>query len=345
MSEGNLRPFIVPIFIPNMGCPHRCIFCEQERITSQRSQPLRRKDIEDILNKAIGSKDFNQRKDPEIAFYGGTFTRLPLKEMEELLEIAARYTKGGPFRSIRVSTRPDALDQQRLEMMKRKGVRTVEVGAQSMDNQVLELSKRGHTAEDTVRAVEKLKRYGFRVGIQLMPGLPGDSEWKFRETITKVIRLRPDMARLYPALIIRGTGLARLYREGRYQPLDLPTAVRVCVEGCIRLEAEGIVVIRIGLMSSSSLLEEGQIIAGPWHPAFGFLVRSSIHHKKMRPDLPRPGTASQIRILAPEREIPLVRGHKNQGIRLIEKKTGARVTGVEPDNSIPRGRVKVEIVL
>lgn len=344
MSQGNLKPFIVPIFIPNMGCPHRCIFCEQEKITSRPSRPLKRKDIETILDTAIHSRHFQQEKDPEIAFYGGTFTRLPLKRMEELLEIASRYTKQGPFSSIRVSTRPDALDPGRLEAMKSKGVRTVEVGAQSMDNEVLYLSKRGHTAEDTARAVEILKGYGFRVGIQLMPGLPGDSEEKFRETTAKVIDLRPDAVRLYPALIIRETGLDRLYRQGKYHPMDLSTAVRVCIESCTGLETEGIPVIRIGLMTSSSLSEEGQIVAGPWHPALGFLVRSGMHQKKMEPYLPRPGVASEIRIFAPDREIPLVRGHKNQGILWIEKKTGARVIGVKPENTIPRGRVRVEII-
>ncbi len=344
MCKGGMRPFIVPIFIPNMGCPHRCIFCEQERITAQPGQPLKREEIEGILHKAIRSRHFHQQKDPEIAFYGGTFTGLPLDRMKALLEIAERYIKGGPFRSIRVSTRPDALDPERLEAMKRKGVRTVEVGAQSMDNQVLRLSMRGHTAEDTVRAVEVLKRYGFRVGIQLMPGLPGDSEEKFQETITKVIDLRPDAVRLYPVLIIRGTGLARLYREGKYDPLDLDDAVNLCIEGCIRLETQGIPVIRIGLQASPSLLEEGQIIAGPWHPAFGFLVRSGIHQKMIEQDLPSPGAASQIRILAPEREIPLVRGHRNQGLLWIEKKTGARVLGIKADNTIPRGRVRVEAI-
>ncbi len=344
MREGGLRPFIVPIFIPNMGCPHRCIFCEQQRITSQASQDLKGKDIEDILDRVIRSRNFNQLMVPEIAFYGGTFTGLPVDRMEEFLEVAARYTKGGPFLSIRVSTRPDALDPERLKIMKSNGVRTVEVGAQSMDDQVLRLSRRGHSAQDTVKAVEVLKRYGFRVGIQLMPGLPGDSKEKFHETITRVIDLGPHSVRLYPALIIRGTGLARLYREGRYRPLDLTEAVDICLEGCMRLENEGIPVIRIGLMASPSLLEEGQIVAGPWHPAFGFLVRSAIHQKMIGPDLPGPGTASHIRILAPQRDIPLVRGHRNQGLRLIEKKTGASVLGVQADNTIPRGRVRVEVI-
>jgi histone acetyltransferase (RNA polymerase elongator complex component) len=204
------------------------------------------------------------------------------------------------------------------------------------------LSNRGHTAEDTVKAVQVLKRYGFRVGIQLMPGLPGDSKERFRSTITKVIILRPNMVRLYPAIVIRGTELAYWFRKGRYEPLRLEEAVEICAEGCVRLENQGIPVIRIGLMSSPTLLEEGQIVGGPWHTAFGFLVRSHIHHQNMQKDLPGWGVVSQIKISAPKSEISLVRGYKNQGLQLIKRKTGAGVISVEPDDSILPGQVRIE---
>ena len=342
MPERKLRPLIVPIFIPNQGCPHRCIFCEQEKITSQPGEAINRTHVERILDKAIHSKDFHLWRRPEVAFYGGTFTRLSLDLMEELLETAAYFIKQGFFQSIRVSTRPDALDENRLAVMKGYGVLTVELGVQSMDEHVLKLSKRGHTAEDTVKAVQVLKRYGFRVGIQLMPGLPGDSRETFRSTITKVIELRPKMTRLYPAIVIRGTELAYLYRKGRYEPLKLEEAVEICAEGCIRLENQGIPVIRIGLMSSPTLLEEGQVLGGPWHTAFGFLVRSYIHHQNMQKDLPDWGVVSQIKIKAPKREIPLVRGYKNQGLQWIKRQTGAGVVRIEPDDSILPGQVRIE---
>ena len=341
MSKS-LRPLIAPIFIPHQGCPHRCVFCDQQKITSESTQSINRGYIEGILDRAILSKDFNQRPNPEVAFYGGTFTRLPAAQIHDLLEAVTPYIKQGFFRSIRVSTRPDALDEGILKAMRNHNVLTVELGAQSMDDEVLTLSKRGHTSKDTVRAVKLLRRYGFKVGIQLMPGLPGDSQEKFRSTITKTISLHPDMVRLYPALVISGTELARWYLEGRYRPMTLEEAVEICAESCVRLEAEEIPVIRIGLMSSPSLLKKGQIVAGPWHPAFGFLVRSGIHQKKIEPDLPHPGEASQIKIRAPMREIPLVRGYKNQGIKGIERKTGAKVIRVESDNSIPPGNVRIE---
>jgi histone acetyltransferase (RNA polymerase elongator complex component) len=342
LPKGKLRPLIVPIFIPNQGCPHRCVFCEQERITSQPSQPVNRTDVEKILDRAIHSKHFDKRRNPEVAFYGGTFTRLPIAGMEELLCAVSPYLKAGYFRSIRVSTRPDALDEDRLGLMKSHGVLTVELGVQSMADDVLALSKRGHTAYDAVKGVQILRKHGFKIGIQLMPGLPGDSERKFKSTIAAVIKLKPDMVRLYPVVVIHGTELARWYKEGRYEPLRLEAAVSLCAESCIRLEREEIPVIRMGLMSSPSLLEEGQIIAGPWHTAFGLLVRSHIHHTRLERDLPPPGGASRIKIFAPRSEIPLIRGHKNRGLQLLKTKTGASVIQVEADDSIPYGRARVE---
>ncbi len=342
MSERRSRPLIVPIFIPNQGCPHRCIFCEQEKITSQAGYPVNREHVEKVLYQAIQSKYFDPEREPEVAFYGGTFTNLPLGRIKELLRAVAPFISRGFFRSIRVSTRPDALGKEHLKAMKDLGVRTIELGAQSMDEEVLVLSQRGHTAEDTIGAVHMLRAEGFRVGVQLMPGLPGDSQKKIRSTITKIIGLRPDMVRLYPALVIKGTKLAQWYEEGRYRPMALDEAVKICIESCMRLETENITVIRIGLMSSPSLLENGQIVAGPWHTAFGFLVRSGIHYKGIETELPRPGEALKIKIYAPKREIPLLRGYKNQGLARIEARTGARVTCVEIDDSIPSGRVKIE---
>jgi len=342
LSERRPKPLIVPIFIPYQGCPHRCIFCEQEKITSQGRRLFGKAYVEQILNKAIHADGFSARRRPEIAFYGGTFTSLPLGQMQDLLKAARPFIGQGYFSSIRVSTRPDALDGIRLAIMKDNGVTTVELGAQSMDDNVLVLSKRGHTAEDTAKAVQLLQRSGFRVGLQLMPGLPGDSEDIFYSTIAKVIDLRPDMVRLYPVVVIRGTELASLYEKGLYEPLDLDNAVAICMESCVRLEGQGIPVIRIGLMSSPSLLEEGQIMAGPWHPAFGFLVRSGIYQQSIESDLPGPGEAENIEILVSRKEVPLIRGYKNQGLRGIKTKTGVKMIKIKSDDSIPEGSVRVK---
>lgn len=336
------KPLIVPVFIPNQGCPHRCIFCEQEKITAQPIRPISGLDIKETLERAIDAASFDVRREPEVAFYGGTFTRLPAEKMAELLEAVRPFVKQGYFKSIRVSTRPDALDKERAEWIRHLGVTTVELGSQSMDDMVLELSRRGHTAGDTVDAVRLLRNHGFRVGIQLMPGLPGDSEGRFMRTVEEVVKLHPDMVRLYPTVIIRGTELETWYLGRRYRPLSLEEAVKICRMSCIQLESKGIPVIRIGLMSSPSLREQGVIVAGPWHEAFGFLVRSAIHQERIEPYLPMHGEARKITLRVPRRDIPLVRGHKNSGVRSIEEKTGACVMEIIADETLAPGEIKVD---
>jgi len=297
--------------------------------------------IEAVIETAIASKTFRLRPRREIAFYGGTFTRLPIPRMEALLDAAAPYVERGLFAALRVSTRPDAVDMERLSLLRAKCVTTVELGVQSMDDEVLRRSRRGHTAEDTIKAVGSLKEAGLKVGIQLMPGLPGDSPEKFRETVSKVLTLNPDMTRIYPALVIRGTELARWYEKGTFQPLSLEEAVSICKESCALLEDNGIPVIRMGLMSSPTLLREGQILAGPWHKAFGFLVRSAIHRDRIKDLLPRKGWAEAVVILAPGNEVPLVRGHEDEGLRWIERQTGSRVVGINSDDTLRAGEVRV----
>ncbi len=337
-----MRPLIVPIFISHAGCPHRCLFCDQEKITAQAIHRTGPQEVRNILDAAIQGKGFASNQNRELAFYGGTFTGLEKALMESLLNAAAPYVRNNVVQSIRISTRPDSLDAERLSILKAYHVTTVELGVQSMDDRVLALSQRGHTADDTIKAVRMLKDHGFQVGVQLMPGLPGDSTENFLATIDKVLALNPHMARLYPALVIKGTGLARLYDERSYRPFSLKEAVNLCAKSVILLEKNGIPVIRIGLMNSPSLSEKDRIVSGPWHPAFGFLVRSAIHFKRIVPDLPPPGEESRARIYAPMREIPLVRGYRNQSIRKIEEMTGAKVVDVVPDDTVPAGRIRLE---
>lgn len=264
--------------------------------------------------------------------------------MKEMLEAVAPFVKQGLFKSIRVSTRPDSLQEEPLQIMRKLGVSTVELGTQSMDDGVLELSRRGHTARDTVESVRLLREQGFKVGIQLMPGLPGDSEEVFSKTVGEVIKLSPNMVRLYPTLVIMGTELARWTMENRYDPLSLDAAVSICQESCLRLEEKGIPVIRMGVMSSPTLLRGGGIVAGPWHSAFGFLVRSGIHQERIASYLPKKGLASNIRLRVPPGEITLVRGYKNRGLRLIEEKTGAKVVDTIGDDAVPSGQLRVEVL-
>jgi histone acetyltransferase (RNA polymerase elongator complex component) len=337
------RPLIVPVFLPFQGCPHRCVYCDQETITAQAAIPLHPSKVATLIEQAMRSPRFNSSEKPEVAFYGGTFTRLPKARMRKLLEAVAPYLKGGAFHSVRLSTRPDGLDDQIVSLLSRSGVETVELGAQSMDDEVLNLSQRGHSAVDTVRSVRLLQARGVRVGIQLMPGLPGDSEEKFLATVDRVIELKPDVVRLYPTVVIRGTTLAHWHDRGIYSAWCLEKAVRVCSESVIRFESSAIPVIRIGLMGSPSLREPRQVVAGPWHDAFGHMVRSSVYHRRIETSLSRSvGGAARIRLRVHPKEVPLMRGFKNKGIRDVELKTGAIVESVIPDNSISAGHFTVE---
>jgi histone acetyltransferase (RNA polymerase elongator complex component) len=319
------------------------VFCDQERITSRPPRPAGGQSVRDVLDLAARSASFYGRKHREIAFYGGTFASLPEPRIKELLGTVAPYLEKGIVHSVRVSTRPDSLDEEKVALLKALGVGTVEVGAQSMDDGVLGKTRRGHSAEDTERAAILLKQQGLRVGLQLMPGLPGDSAEKFSATVKKAIRIKPDMVRLYPVVVIRGTELALWAERGVYEPLNLEEAVGICAESCQQLETAGIPVIRIGLMNSPSLRERGQVLSGPWHESFGHLVRSEIYRRKIRVFLPGPGEAKKICIRIPSKEVALLRGHKNEGLRRIEEWTQASVGMILADDSLPPGRITVEI--
>jgi histone acetyltransferase (RNA polymerase elongator complex component) len=344
LSKKIKKHLIIPIFIPHQGCPHRCVFCQQETITNLSKRLTNPDDIRNTIELAKESKYFLNQEPKEVAFYGGTFTSLPAASMTKMLGAIRPYVEKGIIQSIRLSTRPDSLSEEKLDILESFGVSIVELGVQSMDNKVLLLSNRGHTSLDTINAVRILKKRGFKVGIQLMSGLPGDSKEVFMGTIDKVIGLKPDMARLYPTLVIRGTKLAQWYKQGKYSPMGLTETITLCKEACIRLEDCGIPVIRIGLMSSPSLLRKGEIIAGPWHPSLGFLVRSAIHLERVRRYLPHIGEAKNIMLLAPTQEIPLIMGHKRSGIRHIETVTGAMIKDIVPDDSIPSGEVAFKIL-
>jgi histone acetyltransferase (RNA polymerase elongator complex component) len=341
-DERSKKLLVVPVFLPNQGCPHRCIYCDQEKITSQAGGSVRAAAVTNVLEQAIRSPRFNPGRQAEVAFYGGTFTRLPRPKMEALLEAVAPYLKEGMFRSIRLSTRPDALDRETLLFLKSFEVKTIELGAQSLNDEILNLSRRGHSVRDTIQSISLLKEHGLRTGIQLMPGLPGDSPEKFLATVDGVVDLHPDMVRLYPAGVIEGTELAQWYRRGLYKPWELDQALDVCSESVLRLESRGIPVIRIGLMSSPSLRESGQVLAGPWSDSFGHQVRCDVYHRRIQGFLPARGEEKTICIRVCPEEVPLMRGFKNRGISAVELKTGATVHRVIPDASLSPGQIWVE---
>ena len=261
------KKLIVPIFIPQYGCQHNCVFCNQEKITSKTVQPT-----PGDINKTVYShlSTWKGRGEKEIAFYGGTFTSIDIAIQEELLSCAYSFIRKGLINTVRVSTRPDAIDNKRLNILKRYGVSTVELGVQSMDDNVLRMSGRGHSSGDVMNSVRLLKQNGFKTGIQVMPGLPGDTTDTILYTAHKVISLTPDFIRIYPTIIIKDTPLEKMYLQGLYKPWSLEDMVTVCRDIMRLFERFGIAVIRVGLQPTAGLMKN--IVAGPFHPSFRQLL-------------------------------------------------------------------------
>lgn len=267
------RESIIPVFVPHLGCPNDCVFCNQRRISGA-AVPATAGDVRAAVE-AAAALPANGGGGRQLAFYGGSFTAIPAAEQEELLAAAQPYLADGTINSIRLSTRPDAIDGEVLARLRRFGVQTVEIGAQSMSDRVLALSGRGHTAADVESASQQIKAAGFRLILQMMTGLPGSDDDSDVETAERIAALGPDGARVYPTVIVRDTALYDLWREGRYREHTVEDAVRVCARILPVFEARGIPVIRLGLNPTEEL-SGGQAAGGAYHPALGELVKARL---------------------------------------------------------------------
>ena len=266
----------VAIFVPHAGCPCQCRFCNQRHIAGQHRFPS----AEDVQNACETAKrTLPDGAKAQIAFFGGSFTAIERDAMVGLLNAAAPYVKSGDFSGIRVSTRPDAIDEDVLAILKSYGVTTVELGAQSMDDAVLKRCQRGHTAKHVEDAARLIHKVGLSLGLQMMTGLPGDTDEGALRTARALAALTPDEVRIYPTLVIEGSPLAEDYRNGTYTPQMLEEAVALCVRLLTFFEEErGIPVIRLGLHAEEEMMRHR--VAGPWHPAFRELCESRIFREK-----------------------------------------------------------------
>lgn len=265
------KQLIIPVFIPFGGCPHQCVFCDQKGISSVKALPDPTEAVRQI---ELYLSTWKGRGAREAAFYGGSFTGLPEERQREYLESVLPFVRDGRLDSIRVSTRPDYMDDKIASFLSGYGVRTVELGVQSMDAKVLTLSGRGHGPEATVAAVAALREAGLKVGLQFMPGLPGDTLETILDTTRKIIGLCPDFVRVYPSLVLKGTPLHRMYLGGLYTPWSLEEMAEACAEVKRLLDEAGVPVIRMGLQPGKEL--EELIAAGPYHPSFRQLVEALI---------------------------------------------------------------------
>ena len=332
---------IIPIFVMNSGCPHRCIFCNQKITAGNYPPEINREYFESEINSYLGwNKDKSRLV--EIAFYGGSFTGIDHSYQENLLSWAQSYIQAGLVHYIRVSTRPDYIDTGILARLEKYGVTTVEIGAQSFIDDVLQFAQRGHNAADTIKAIRLLKKENFQTSLHLMAGLPKDTKDGFVYSLEKTIELKPDMVRIHPVVVFRGTALAAEFTEGNYQPLPLAEAISLCALAREKLSAAGIRVIRTGLHLTKEMENDDAVLAGPLHPAFGSLVLAAIYYEKTRQLLEQiPSETREISFKLHNSDVSSFRGPRSNNIAAIKKLCPQAVINVRTSLEQKRGLISL----
>ncbi len=310
MKKGNIS-----IFVPHLGCPQQCSFCNQKTITGKQSQPTT-DDVRNAVETALKRKGYEY----EIAFFGGSFTAIDRDYMISLLSTAHEYIDNKRVKGIRISTRPDFIDEEILEVLKKYGVTSIELGAQSMDDEVLKANLRGHTSKDVENASKLIKEHGFELGLQMMTGLYLDTDEKAIETAKKLIALEPDTIRIYPTVVLKGTYLAELYEKEIYTPQSVDDAANLCTKLVPMFEQKGIRILRLGLHSSPDIKKN--MVGGAFHDSFGEIVKSRYMLNKI---LEYP--VGSYEIMVNSKSISKLKGNQKRNIYfLIEKGYNIKIT-------------------
>lgn len=312
-----IKHFTIPIFIPEVACPFQCVFCDQRKISGSIKAP----DLEDV-DKTIQSYLSTlptEKSEIEIGFFGGNFTGIPEADQRDFLKIAQKYVDSERVHSIRLSTRPDYISDKILSLLKEFSVKTIELGAQSMDEGVLIKSGRGHTVQDIVDSSKLIREAGFNLGLQVMLGLPGDTQEKCSETAKQIVALQPQDIRIYPTLVIKGTELAELFKTGKYEPLSMETAVLWAKDMYRFFETAGLNIIRVGLHPSEELTDSKSLLAGPYHQSFRELVLTDLWKDRFFEKLEFSKSKSLlIYVAAPELNHAI--GYNSSNKKLLEQK-------------------------
>lgn len=329
MKHGNIS-----VFVPHNGCPHQCSFCSQKSITGVHYQPTP-DDVDNAVNAALSGRKLY---DYEIAFFGGSFTAIDRDYMISLLRAAYKYVQNGTVTGIRLSTRPDAISREILEILKSYGVTAIELGAQSMCDDVLEKNMRGHTADDVVNASRLIKEYGFSLGLQMMTGLYGSSREKDICTAERIISLSPDTVRIYPTVTIRNTVLGRLFESGEYVPDTLAESVELCAFLLKLFMQNNIEVIRLGLHYSEEL--DRDMLSDNYHPAFRELCENKLFYDMFLEEAKRKNiTGGDVAVTVSPCAVSKFVGQKRSNIINLSK-LGYNIKIVQ-DVSLPAYRIKV----
>lgn len=330
-----MKTYNIPIFVPHRGCPHDCVFCNQKRITGTEGA-MTADAARSIIDKCLGTLPKENRR-VEAAFFGGSFTGIPIAEQTSLLKLAHEYIINGSIDGIRVSTRPDYITREILDNLLRFGVTTIELGVQSMCAEVLEASNRGHSVQDVTDAVKLIREYPFTLGLQMMTGLPADTPERSLDTADKIIALTPELVRIYPTLIIKDTYLEAMYKEGRYAPQTLSEATELSKKLLLKFEGAGIRVIRVGLQSTDEICESGSVVAGPVHSSFRELVESSIYYDIIEASV-KDG-AAYAEVFVNPREVSKAVGNKRANIIKLKNDRNIDIR-VFPDKELKKREVR-----
>lgn len=339
------KEYIIPIFVPHLGCPNACVFCNQTKITGKQKQ-VTAKDVEETIEEYL--KSFKDKENKvEVAFFGGSFTAIEEEKQNELLEAAYKYIKSGQVDSIRISTRPDYINKQILKRLRKYKVKTIELGVQSSNNYVLAKAKRGHTFEDVKKASKLIRFYGFTLGHQMMVGLPESTALDEINTARDLIKLKPKIVRIYPVLVIKKTELEEQYKNGEYEPLSITQAVERCKEIADLFNQNKITIIRIGLQNTEEITDpsndKSEVIAGPYHPAFRQLVEGRMWYDAIVSKIKKYNTKVKVvEIKANPEDINNIIGHKKENIEKLKDLYDVDVI-IKPDETIKNGKFEMKV--
>lgn len=345
-----IKHHIIPIFVPHVGCPHDCVFCNQKKITG-RSTDITSEEVDNTIKSYLETiPDSNEKL--EVAFYGGSFTAIEKDIQRELLSVANSYKQRGLIDRIRLSTRPDCIDMDILDLLKANGVDIIELGVQSLNQEVLDKSNRGHSKEDVYKAVDLINDYNFTLGLQMMLGLPADTKEKSISTAKEIINLKPDFSRIYPTLVVKETYLEKLYIEDKYEPLSVEQAVDISSIILMMFELSDINVIRIGLQPTENIsAESGEVVSGPFHPSIRQLVESDIYKTILKLFLDENRiVGEEIKIEISKKEISNIVGQKSKNVDMIKNNYNIKkvtINGIDIDKDkfyITDKKNKYEIV-
>ena len=337
------KEYIIPIFVPHLGCPNDCTFCNQKKISGQ-TKNVKAEDVKNTIEYYLNNfKDDN--KYVEVAFFGGSFTGIDVDKQKELLSVAYEYIKNKKIDSIRISTRPDYINKEILKMLKSYGVKTIELGVQSTNDYILNKSKRGHTFEDVKKASKLIRKNGFILGHQMMVGLPESTRQDEINTAKDLIKLKPKIVRIYPVLVIKGTQLEKDYESGEYTPLTVEQAVETAKDLLVLFNKKKINVIRIGLQNTNEITDpnskESQVVAGPYHPAFRQLVESRLWYDNIANEIKKVNSnVSHIQIDVNPSDINNAVGHKRINIERINDTYNTDLK-INSNSKIKKGKLKI----